>query len=380
MLIKNVKSVLVFILLSVGVAATAQTIDIKGRIVDAETNKPVEFANIGVVGTYLGTASDFDGYYNLSVGEEFVKYKVQISAVGYQVKEFTVDELYVLNNEPIKLFPQTYGIQQVEVKADSKRLYGIIKTAANVIEDSYEDTYGAHVYFNQSINKEKTEAVIAYGDRAGYGDRSLVSAYDKRQYKVEEARRNYEVTPLKKGLIYASDILAFDIVRQRGNVLDVDFVDAYKLSLKDEAVIHGDSVWVIEYELENPDLAKTGDAYCKSYKGLVFIRQKDYAVLRNELEFSSNDFFHAGRDAYREGDSSADTYSCKVITDYAKTNNDKLALRKVDYSGSSTKNTISMEWIVYDYSDKAKTEVAKSFYSDKTQNADFWGRFEIPSK
>ena len=378
MQIKKVRLALVFTVLSfVSLGISAQSVDVKGRIVDAETNSPVEFANIGVEGTYLGTASDFGGFYNLTVGDEFMKFKVQISAVGYQVKELTVDELYALNGAQIKLFPRTYGIQQVEVKADSKRLYGIVKTASNIIEDSYEGAYSASVYLSQEANGDKTEAVIRYSDEAGYGDRSLVSAFDNRQYEVLEIRRDFEVSPIKKGMIYANDIQAFDIARRRGNVLDVDFVNAYKLELKDEAVIDGDSVWLIQYNLEQPDVAKTGDAYCQSYKGLIYIRQKDYTVVRNELEFVSKGFFHAGRDAYREKSALSGDYTCKVITNYAKIDGGKNALRKIVYSGSSADTSLKLEWIVYNYSDK-KSGVAKSFYSDKAMNKDFWSRFTLP--
>ena len=376
MQLKKVK--LAFMLLSfISFGAIAQSEDINGRVVDAETNKPVEFANIGVVGTYLGTASDFDGYYNLSVGDDFMKYKVQISAVGYQVKELTVGELFALNNGQVKLFPQTYGIQQVEIKADSKRLYGILKTASNVIGDSYRGAYSASVYLSQELNGEKTEAVINYSDESGYGDRSLVSAFEKRQYEVVEVRRNFEVSPLQGGMIYASDLLAFDVVRQRGNVLDVDFVNEYTLKLKDETIVDGDSVWVIQYSLKKPDLAKTGDAYCKSYGGLIYVCQKDYTVLRNELEFISEGFSHAGRDAYRaEGASSAD-YTCKVTTNYEKKGNGENALRKVMYEGSSVDTKLKMEWVVYNYADK-KAGIKKSFYTDKEMNSDFWSRFTLP--
>jgi len=378
MRINKVKSVLVFLLLFVAMGMSAQSFEVHGRIVDAETNKPVEFANLGVVGTYLGTASDFDGYYTLSVGEEFKNFKVQISAVGYQVKEFTVDEMYVLNGEQIKLFPQSYGIQQVEVMADSKRLYGILKTASNVIEDSYEKAYSASVYLSQDVNGEKTEAVIDFNDVTGYGDRSLVAAYENRNFEIIELRRDFEVSPLKKGLIYANDIQSFDIVRQRGNVLDIDFVNAYKLELMDETVVDGDSVLVIAYELEKPDVAKTGDAYCNSYKGLIYLRKKDYTVVRNELEFISKGFFHAGRDAYRDSDNLGDDYKCKVIANYTLTANKRNALRKIVYKGASASKMINVEWVVYNYTDKVKEGIAKSFYSDKETNKDFWSRFTLP--
>lgn len=369
---------LVFAFLVSCTVAFAQNITLKGRIVDAETNQPVEFANIGVVGTYMGTASDFDGNYILEIGESFSNYKVQISAVGYKVKEFTVDELYVLSGEPIKLFSQTYGLKQVDVKADSKRLYGIIKTASNIIPDSYKKNYAAKVYFSQNMDSKKIEAVINFSDVKGYGNRSLVSAFESRNFELNEVRSNFKVSPLKSGLIHADGILSYDIVRQRGNVLDIEFVDEYNLKLLEETVVDGDSVWVISYELNDTDLAKTGDAYCKKYEGNIMIRQKDYSVVRNELTVVSNGFFHAGRDVFRENVGEKE-YQTTVVSYYRQTSDKKYALSKIIYKGTGDDTKLNMEWIVYDFK-PFKEGTSKSFYAAGESDADFWKRFSLPSE
>ncbi|TRX65862.1 carboxypeptidase-like regulatory domain-containing protein [Carboxylicivirga sp. M1479] len=376
MRINSIKISLLTLSLFISTIVMSQNIAINGRVVDAETNKPVEFANIGVVGTYMGTATDFDGFYELTVGESFVNYKVQISAVGYQVKEFTVDELNVLNGESIKLFAQTYGIQQIDVKADSKRLYGILKTASNIIEDSYETAYGASVYYTQELGDEKTEAVLRYSDRQGYGNRSLALAYENRNYEVEEVRRNFEAGPIKSGVLFANELLSFDLVRQRGNVLDVDFVDDYKLNLQEEVVVDGDSAWVIGYELEKVDLAKTGNASTGEYKGVIVIRQKDYSVVRSVLEYTTDQFGFGGRGAYTESNS-GEMHACKVTVDYRKTKNDKYAVGKISYEGRSENSSLEAQWIVYEYSADSGIK-NKQFYTDKTINKDFWSRFSLP--
>ncbi|MCT4589481.1 MAG: carboxypeptidase-like regulatory domain-containing protein [Carboxylicivirga sp.] len=369
---------LMFVCFALVSVAVGQNVTLKGRVVDAETNKPVEFANIGVVGTYMGTASDFDGYYTLEIGESYNNYKVQISAVGYKVKEFTVDELNVLSGEAIKLFSQTYGLKQVDVKADSKRLYGILKTASNIIADSYEEAYAAKVFLSQELNDKKIEAVIDFTDQSGYGSRSLVDAFENRNYELKEVRSNFDVKPLKQGLIYSDGILSYDIVRQRGNVLDVDFVDDYKLKLLEETVVEGDSVWVIAYTLDETDLARTGNVYCNKYEGNIMIRQKDYSVVRNELNIVSNGFFHAGRDAYKDNASDKE-YKTNVVSYYKATKNNKYALSKVVYKGVSGDTNLAMDWIVYDFG-AFKDGKAKTFFTSGESDDDFWKRYSLPSK
>ena len=360
----------------------AQNILISGKVVNAENNQPVEFANLGVIGTYLGTASDFNGEFSLSVSDEFSDFKVQISAVGYRPKELSVNELQLLTPVTIKLLPQAYGIGQVDIKAESKRLYGIVKSASNMISDNYLKSYSAKVYFEQ-IHKtsQKTEAAINFTDAKGYGERSYSAAFENRNYKVEEVRRNFEVVPLQNGLIHVQDIIDFDIVRVRGNVLDVDVVDQFKLDLKEEIEINGDSVWVIAFEMEKPDIVSTGDARIKSYKGLLYVSQKDQVVLRAEINGVSNGYFHAGRSAYKENEDPK-SYEYKVIVDYRKFDAG-YALSKIQYSdfgsGGDSTNKSEIKWIVYDVSSKSMaSDHTRQYFVDKENDPGFWKRFTIP--
>jgi len=360
----------------------AQNIEITGKVVDAENNQPVEFANLGVIGTYLGTASDFNGDFSLSVGEEFADFKVQISAVGYRPKELSVNELLLLTPVTVKLLPQAYGIGQVDVKAESKRLYGIVKSASNMISDNYLKSYSAKVYFEQN-NKtsQKTEAALLFSDAKGYGERSYSAAFENRNYKIEEVRRNFDVIPLESGLLHVQDILDFDIVRVRGNVLDVNMVDQFKLDLKDEIVMNGDSVWVIAFEMEKPDMVSTGDARIKSYKGLLYVNQKDQAIIRAEINAVSNGYFHAGRSAYKESEDSQ-LYEYNVGVDYRKFEAG-YALSKIQYSalGSSGEaaNKSEIKWIVYDVHSKSSVSGnTRQYFVDKESDPDFWKRFSVP--
>jgi outer membrane receptor protein involved in Fe transport len=74
---------LLFFLIISSTASGGTTGKLKGKITDAESGEPVIGANVIVEGTYMGAASDIDGYYyinNIPPGE----YRVAISAVGFQ--------------------------------------------------------------------------------------------------------------------------------------------------------------------------------------------------------------------------------------------------------------------------------------------------------
>jgi TonB-dependent receptor len=77
----------------------AQTGSLKGKITEAETDNVLPFANVVIVGTTIGSATDLEGNYlirNIPVGEHIVK----ISYVGYQTK---TQKIIVLENKTLEL-------------------------------------------------------------------------------------------------------------------------------------------------------------------------------------------------------------------------------------------------------------------------------------
>jgi hypothetical protein len=73
------------LLLCVSLSARGQAPGIiRGRVVDAETGKPLEFVNVFLANTTLGTATAVDGIYKL-IGIPPGSYQLVASRVGYQV-------------------------------------------------------------------------------------------------------------------------------------------------------------------------------------------------------------------------------------------------------------------------------------------------------
>ncbi len=68
---------------------SAQTVTIKGTIVDSLTNDPLPGANVILPGTSIGAATDVDGKFllrNIPVGS----YSIRASYVGYDAQEFSI--------------------------------------------------------------------------------------------------------------------------------------------------------------------------------------------------------------------------------------------------------------------------------------------------
>ena len=79
---KTYKPLLIAVLLLFGATAFAQR-TISGTVVD-DTGEPVPFATVGVAGTTIGTTTDFDGRFSLSIPADAER--IQISSMGFRTQ------------------------------------------------------------------------------------------------------------------------------------------------------------------------------------------------------------------------------------------------------------------------------------------------------
>ena len=111
---------LVFLILSLNLFS--QNGIIRGTVVDDETGEPLFAANIGILGTTIGTAADFDGKFELSASPG--TYKITISFIGYNSLELTdvivkSDEVNLLND--IRLSTNAVSLNTVTISAEVQR-------------------------------------------------------------------------------------------------------------------------------------------------------------------------------------------------------------------------------------------------------------------
>lgn len=87
----------------------------QGIILDAETDDPISYATIGVIGKPVGTVADSNGNFELKIND-FVSTntdKIAVSCVGYQESFFSFQELS--QTGVIKLTPRIESLAEVAV-------------------------------------------------------------------------------------------------------------------------------------------------------------------------------------------------------------------------------------------------------------------------
>jgi len=116
--------------------------DYKGRIIDVDTNLPIPYVNIGVLEKGIGTVSDEEGLFHLSLNESKLSYKdsVQFSSMGYQTLKEGVADLEFVYNEYSEILMQPESVELNEVVVTNR---GAFEVSDVVGYQNYgENTFG----------------------------------------------------------------------------------------------------------------------------------------------------------------------------------------------------------------------------------------------
>lgn len=90
---------------------------IEGRVVDQKSKQPIPFTNIGIFKSNIGTLSNEDGSFTLSVPKELANDSVTFSSLGFEMKLVPLRSFLTSPNATIFLTEKPFLLKEVSVKA-----------------------------------------------------------------------------------------------------------------------------------------------------------------------------------------------------------------------------------------------------------------------
>jgi len=373
-----------------------KTLRIIGQLINATNQQAIPFANIGVKDTYIGAATNFDGYFELKVPEEHIDNSIQISAVGFTTYNSSLRNCLEIDTLRIELQPVNYKIAEVEVTAQSLVLIKMLKNAIDRIPDNYLQTpFNYDIYYrgekseNQELIREREAAIRIY-DNKGYVRENAYQVFKDRSYRFLQVRKNFETNSLADGSTYLDELLEMDIVRSRGNILNKNHLNFYDLSLERVTEYENDSIWVIAYKSKRPILSNTSDYYATSYSGKIYIKLKDFSVIKNETHVVASNYSPQGRSFY-VNPKRQEWKPIKIEYDFSSTYKEHFGyyyLSYVDYkrhhelenkmSGEKKELNINAEMLITKIK-TSKPEVIenRAYYENMEFDENFWDNYNI---
>ena len=110
----KLKTTLLFFIISINLFAQKR---IYGLVIDSEIKSPIEFVNIGIVNTTVGTASFEDGTFEIEIPDEYAGKRLTFSAIGYKVKTIDISSTEKID---IELDPESTLLNEVRILATTK--------------------------------------------------------------------------------------------------------------------------------------------------------------------------------------------------------------------------------------------------------------------
>jgi len=360
----------------------AQSFIVSGTILNAENNTPVEFANIGVENTYIGTATDINGLFQLTLTQALNDKTIRISAVGFETKTYKISEFQSNSELVIKLTPVNYGLSEVNVEAESKIGYGIIKTSANLITDNYLQKPYTYKCYIKSIKIENnseinTESFFVLSDNQGYTTKSFTDAYKNRNYKIIENKSSDTINSFIKGLTFIDHLIDLDLVRNAGNILSENTVNDYSVIVKNKENLNGNEVWVIEYSTTNPNINNCGDPEAINVKGVLWISSNDNAILKNKCSVIRKGEFIHGNSFYNSKDITEDEIEYSYETSYKK-NKGAYVLDTIDYVIKSKVYKVKIYLKVIEIDDFDENIKSRQYFNYMSSADKFRENFKSP--
>lgn len=107
------KTLLILSVLLGNLNSFSQTIN--GEVTNSEDKSAISFVSIGVMGMDIGTVSDIDGTYHLTIGSEYDEETLLFSYIGFESYEVQVKEFRKATTHNVQLTPIIYELQEVVV-------------------------------------------------------------------------------------------------------------------------------------------------------------------------------------------------------------------------------------------------------------------------
>jgi len=87
----------------------------KGVLITEHKRTPVEYANVGIVGKNIGTASNLFGQFELRIPTEHLKDSIRFSVIGYEPITLLTSDFINRSNDTIFMKEKSYDIGEVVI-------------------------------------------------------------------------------------------------------------------------------------------------------------------------------------------------------------------------------------------------------------------------
>jgi len=254
---------------------------VSGTVYDLFSKEPISSATVGIIDASMGTVTNRDGRFRITLSDSLLNATIRISHVGYESLELKASA-WTDGQSEFMLEPKVVSLQEVVVRViDPKQA---VRQMMNAREHNYShDPIYMTAFYREGVEHKKrnvdlTEAVLKVY-KTGFQERYLDDQVKliKMRRILDKQERDTIVTKVKSGI---HSTLLLDLVRNEPDFLDVsDPENPFVYAHTDIAVIDDRLANVISFEQRKVSREPL-------FKGELFIDMENHALV--EARFQIN--------------------------------------------------------------------------------------------
>lgn len=267
-----------FLLIAIGIAtqgvAFAQNgiMELKGTVLNADTEKPLESAIVVLKGTNVSTVTNSEGFFILKINEDKNFETLEVSILGYRTKEinissFTDDEFEILLKETAT---QLNTVSLTSYKDAENLVRQIFK---NKEKNNQNQSVLMTAFYRETIKRRNrdvslTEAVVNLNKKS-------YSSWAKDELELQKARKSTNYKRLDtlafklKGGPFST--LYLDIMKYPEYIFTNELISDYDFSFGPSSSIDNKPVYVVNFKQKESVIAIR-------YEGKLFIDAESLAL------------------------------------------------------------------------------------------------------
>lgn len=271
--------------------------NISGKITNQSKKTVLPYASIGIRGKHIGTISNQDGEFSLSLTSANQNDTLEVSYVGYENYEIPVSEI-TQNQLLIKMKEDFISLQEVIIRRNDPKM--ILKAAINKIPINYpQKPVQLTSFYRESVLKNNKYMIylesILEIYKNPYSDLDLSD-----KVKVFKSRKIYDVSRLDtisfrlKGGIQGC--LLLDIVQHQPEFLDPEFMELYHYRLSDISTYNNKAVYLIDFKAKSEQSRPL-------LEGQLIIEIRNLAIIGAEFAYEPSRLPEISNQFIRKGNS-----------------------------------------------------------------------------
>ena len=223
--------------------------ELKGKIIDADTKKPLSFTNLAISESNISTITNTDGEFLLKISTNLLDKKLTISHLGYEKQEIKISSFS--NYEKITLIPAVTKLTEISIstlKGDAKSM--VLEVLKNKSDAHSTGSKVMTAFYRETIKKRRKNASLS---------EAVVQIH--KQPKNSSRRDGIDLIKARKSTDYTRlDTLALklqggpfsnlytDVVKYTDLIFDENNLDLYKFSFDKSTQINNNLVYVVNFK------------------------------------------------------------------------------------------------------------------------------------